>query len=59
VGTGIEFSFAPNWSVGFVGTKSVTFPAQPTVTPAGVSGTAVGRSDNISQDVDMATIRLN
>jgi outer membrane immunogenic protein len=56
VGTGIEFGFAPNWSLGveydhlFMGTNSVAFPATPT---------AVGRSDNISQNIDMVTARLN
>jgi outer membrane immunogenic protein len=56
VGTGIEFSFAPNWSIAleydhlFMGSHSVTFPMTPT---------AVGRVDTISQDVDMGTVRLN
>jgi outer membrane immunogenic protein len=56
VGTGIEFGFAPNWSLGveydhlFMGNNSVTFP---------MSAIAVTRSDNISQDVDMVTARLN
>jgi outer membrane immunogenic protein len=55
-GNGIEFGFAPNWSRGveydhlFMGDNSVTFPA---------SGIAVTRSDNIRQDVDMGTLRLN
>jgi outer membrane immunogenic protein len=56
VGTGVEFGFAPNWSVAleydhlFMGTDSVTFPA---------SAIAVTRSDNIKQDVDMGTVRVN
>ncbi|SDS33848.1 outer membrane protein [Bradyrhizobium canariense] len=56
VGTGIEFSFAPNWSVAveydhlFMGNPNVTFPT---------SAIAVTRSDNIRQDVDMGTVRLN
>ncbi len=56
VGTGVEFGFAPRWSVAieydhlFMGTNSVTFPA---------TAIAVTRSDNISQDVDMGTVRLN
>jgi outer membrane immunogenic protein len=55
-GTGVEFSFAPNLSVAveydhlFMGTNSVTFP---------VSAIAVTRTDNIRQDVDMGTVRLN
>lgn len=56
VGTGIEFGFAPNWSVAveydhlFMGNPSVTFPA---------TNIAVSRSDNIRQDVDMGTVRVN
>jgi outer membrane immunogenic protein len=56
VGTGIEFSFAPNWSIGveydhlFMGNPNVVFPSTPT---------SVTRSDNIRQDVDMGTIRVN
>jgi len=56
VGAGIEFEFMPNWSVGveydhlFMGKENVTFPA---------SAIAVTRSDSISQDVDMGTVRLN
>ena len=56
VGTGIEFGFAPNWSVGleydhlFMGNPSVTFPA---------TAIAVTRSDNIRQGVDMGTVRVN
>jgi outer membrane immunogenic protein len=56
VGTGVEFGFAPNWSVAveydhlFMGSPSVVFPT---------SAIAVTRSDNISQDVDMGTVRLN
>jgi outer membrane immunogenic protein len=61
VGTGLEYGFAPNWSVAveydhlFMGTNSVTFP------PMMISPTvgAVGRSDNITQDVDMGTVRVN
>jgi outer membrane immunogenic protein len=56
VGGGIEIGFAPNWSVGveydhlFMGNHNVTFPQ---------SNIAVGRSDNIRQDVDMGTVRIN
>jgi outer membrane immunogenic protein len=56
VGTGVEVGFAPNWSVAFeydhlfMGSNSVTFPA---------SAIAVTRSDNIRQDVDMGTVRVN
>ena len=55
-GGGIEIGFAPNWSVGveydhlFMGNTRVMFPA---------TNIAVGRSDNIRQDVDMGTVRVN
>jgi outer membrane immunogenic protein len=56
VGTGIDVSVAPNWSVGFeynhlfMGNPTVSFPT---------SNIAVSRVDNIRQDVDMGTVRLN
>jgi outer membrane immunogenic protein len=56
VGTGLEFGFAPNWSVAveydhlFMGSPSIVFPT---------SAIAVTRSDNIGQDVDMGTVRVN
>jgi outer membrane immunogenic protein len=56
VGTGIEIGFAPNWSVAveydhlFMGSPNITFP------PTNI---AVGRADNISQGVDMGTVRVN
>jgi outer membrane immunogenic protein len=55
-GTGVEVSFAPNWSVAveydhlFMGNPNITFPA---------SAIAVTRSDNIRQSVDLATVRVN
>jgi outer membrane immunogenic protein len=61
VGTGLEFGFAPNWSVAveydhlFMGNNGVTFP-QMQFSPTQF---AVGRTDNIRQDVDMGTVRLN
>jgi outer membrane immunogenic protein len=57
VGTGIEFGFAPNWSVGFeydhafMGSRNVNF----TSTPVPV----FSRTDHIHQDIDMATVRVN
>jgi outer membrane immunogenic protein len=56
VGAGIEYGFAPNWSVGveydhlFMGNKNLNF-----VTPAG----AVAMVHNISQDVDIGLVRVN
>ncbi len=58
-GAGIEFGFAPNWSVAaeydhlFMGTKSVTVNLIPPLGP-GLSGI-----HNISQDVDIGTVRVN
>ncbi len=56
VGAGLEFGFAPNWSVGveydhmFMGTKSINAN-----TPGGV----FSATDSISQGVDVGTVRLN
>jgi outer membrane immunogenic protein len=57
VGAGIEFAFAPSWSVAaeydhlFMGSRNINFslPAFGGVT----------RNDRITQDVDMGTIRVN
>jgi outer membrane immunogenic protein len=55
VGTGLEFGFSPNWSVAveydhlFMGNRNVNFTA-----PGGFT-----RTDNIRQDVDMGTVRVN
>jgi outer membrane immunogenic protein len=63
VGAGIEYGFAPNWSVGieydhlFMGSPSVAFPAQAINFPPFTG--AVGRTDNIGQGIDMGTIRIN
>jgi outer membrane immunogenic protein len=59
VGVGLEYGFAPNWSAGveynhmFMGTKSHTFTS--TIAPLGVAT----RTDRISQDVDVVTVRVN
>ncbi|WP_315704093.1 MULTISPECIES: outer membrane protein [unclassified Bradyrhizobium] len=56
VGTGLEYGFAPNWSVAleydhlFMGSRNVSFPA---------TAVANARTDTIKQDVDMATVRVN
>jgi outer membrane immunogenic protein len=55
-GVGVEYGFAPNWSVAleydhlFMGRSSNNV-----ITPAGV----FDRTESIKQDVDMGTIRLN
>ncbi|MGJ4928406.1 outer membrane protein [Bradyrhizobium sp. HKCCYLS2038] len=54
VGAGVEFGFAPNWSVGFeydhlfMGNQNVTF-----------RGAVFTQTDTIKQDVDLFTARLN
>jgi outer membrane immunogenic protein len=56
VGTGLEFGFAPNWSVAFeydhmfMGTRTLDFNA---------SAGCFSREDRIHQDVDIATVRVN
>src|SRR5215470_8023666 len=63
VGTGIEFGFAPNWSVAleydhlFMGHRDVTFTSAGVL--AGIPAGAVFRTDSIRQDVDMVTARIN
>jgi outer membrane immunogenic protein len=58
VGTGIEFAFAPNWSVAleydhlFMGRQDVTLTS--TVLPGTLS-----RGESIRQDIDMVTARIN
>ena len=63
VGAGVEFGFAPNWSVAFeydhlfMGDRNVNFSGSGTV--VGIpAGTFTG-TDRIRQDVDLATVRLN
>jgi len=57
VGTGVEFGFAPNWSVAveydhlFMGKSNATLNTVATSLPA--------RVDNISQSVDLGTVRVN
>lgn len=59
VGTGVEFGFAPNWSVGveydhlFLGRRDLTFTSA--LPPVG----GLSRTDSIRQDVDMVTARIN
>ncbi len=57
VGAGIEYGFAPNWSVGveydhlFMGTRNLNF-----TTPA---GGLLATVDRVRQDVDVVTARVN
>ena len=61
VGVGLEYGFAPNWSVGveydhmFLQDKTYTFLNNGTI---GAVGTLFG-TDRIRQDVDLVTVRLN
>jgi outer membrane immunogenic protein len=59
VGTGIEFGFAPGWSVAleydhlFMGRHDVNLFSTP------AAGGGFDRTDSIKQDVDMGTVRIN
>jgi outer membrane immunogenic protein len=63
VGTGLEYGFAPNWSVAveydhlFMGHRSITTTSAGVL--AGIPAGAVFRTDSIRQDVDMVTARIN
>jgi outer membrane immunogenic protein len=56
IGTGVEIGFAPGWSIGveydhlFMGSRNVSF---------NIPGGVFFRTDNIKQDVDMGTVRVN
>jgi outer membrane immunogenic protein len=57
IGTGIEVAFAPNWSVAFeydhlfMGNRNITLTSTAT--------TALSRYDNIKQDMDIGSVRVN
>jgi len=59
VGTGVEFSFAQNWSIGaeydhlFMADRSVTLSTS--AAPVG----APSRVDTVRQDIDIGTVRVN
>ena len=65
VGTGIEFGFAPNWSVAveydhlFMGNRDVSFISRGVLAPLTFPAGSVFRTVSISQDVDMITARIN
>lgn len=70
VGTGAEFMFAPGWSVGaeynhlFMGSRDIglNLTNAPFAAVGGIGLLGAGspsRNDRISQDIDMATIRIN
>jgi outer membrane immunogenic protein len=63
VGTGLEFGFAPNWSLAieydhlFMGNRDITFTSAGVL--AGIPAGSVFRNNSIRQDVDMVTARIN
>src|SRR5215212_209311 len=57
VGSGIEFGFAPNWSVGFE--YDHLFMGDRNIDTFGVPSGLFSGTDRIRQDVDLATVRLN
>jgi outer membrane immunogenic protein len=63
VGTGVEWGFAPNWSVAFeydhlfMGDQSVGATSAGVL--AGIPAGSIFRTDTIRQDVDMVTARIN
>jgi outer membrane immunogenic protein len=67
IGTGVEFAFAPGWSVAleynhlFMGTRNITFTSSFASVSALATATSVitSRVDSIQQNVDMGTIRVN
>ena len=65
VGTGLEYGFAPNWSVAveydhlFMGNHSRNFTSTGVLGAAVVPVGGVFRTDSIRQDVDLITARIN
>jgi outer membrane immunogenic protein len=63
VGTGLEYGFAPNWSVAveydhlFMDRRNITTTSAGVL--AGIPAGSVFRTDSIRQDVDMVTARIN
>ena len=63
MGTGIEFGFAPNWSVAveydhlFMGNRDISLTSAGVL--AGIPAGSIFRTDSIRQDVDMVTARIN
>jgi len=57
IGAGIEFGFAPNWSVGFE--YDHLFMGDRNIDTFGVPSGLFSGTDRIRQDVDLATVRLN
>jgi outer membrane immunogenic protein len=64
VGVGLEYGFAPNWSLGveydhlFMGTRTIGLFSTGVVAGVGPVGT-LAVTDRIRQDVDLVTVRVN
>jgi outer membrane immunogenic protein len=64
VGAGLEFGFAPNWSVGveydhlFMGDRTVGLYSTGLIPGVGTAGALVG-TNRMGQDVDLVTARVN
>jgi len=65
VGTGIEFGFAPNWSVAveydhlFMGNRDISLISRGVLGVGLIPVGGVFRTNSISQDVDIVTARIN
>ncbi len=59
VGPGIEIGFAPGWSVAFEYNHLFMGNSNETLGFVSPFGPGASRTDNIRQDVDMGTVRLN
>jgi outer membrane immunogenic protein len=57
IGTGLEYGFAPNWSIGVEYDHLFMDRHDNAFTNLATGG--LSRNDSIKQDVDMATVRLN
>ena len=61
VGVGLEYGFSPNWSMAveydhlFMGNRNIAMTSTGAFLPVG----ALSRVDNIGQDVDLVTVRVN
>jgi outer membrane immunogenic protein len=60
VGAGLDYAFAPNWSVGvaydhiFLGNRDTTFVSNGVLAPVGATF-----GERIRQDIDLVTVRVN
>jgi outer membrane immunogenic protein len=64
-GVGLEWGFAPNWSVAFeydhlfMGNRNVTFTTATIPTTPPTPAVLFATTDRIRQDIDLATVRIN